>query len=72
MRGLFPRQFAPAVSEVRAALTADSEFAQSERYRWAFGREAALRPGTHGPHRGQADPPRASRMPGQSERQAVR
>ena len=45
MLGHFAGQLIPTVSEVRAVLTACSEFVQPERYRWSFGREAA-------PHKG--------------------
>jgi predicted nucleic acid-binding protein len=41
MPGLFPGRPLPAVSEIRAVLAGSSEFIQPERYRWAFGREAA-------------------------------
>lgn len=36
----FPRELVPSVAEVRTALKDGSEFVQSERYRWQFGRQA--------------------------------
>jgi predicted nucleic acid-binding protein len=38
---LFPVDFVPTVSEVRAVLKNGSEFVAYQRYRWQFGREAA-------------------------------